>query len=569
MSDLVSDARMLIAAAWRLDRRRVSLQLALMLVTGVTGGVSLLLLVPVINALASPGGEIALPLIGSVSLSALPLPLLLGIVVAVVAAQALLTRAAAINAVRVRQQVVDRMRQDAFDAVLTARWSFVLNRRSSDIIEIVTSGATRCGMAYEQLMRFGITAVIAVATAAVAVVISPLVAGLAVAAVVVVGAVWARSIRSAHRIGQDYGERNRHLQALMTDSIGSLRLIRAHDAGDVWATQLASAFQGTRELEVIHARRHSTVTAASQVGAAAVAAALVLVAVWREVSPATIVLVLLLVARLARSVQSMGSIAALLAYALPGVRDLTRLITQARADVEVPAGTSTTRGPLAVGRGQPLLEFESVTYTYPGGSGGVEDLWMTVPCGEVTALTGHSGAGKSTTADLALGLLSPQAGQILVAGEPLLPGDLAWWRRQVAYVPQETVLLPGTLRHNLTWSVPGGASDEQCWQALDRAAAAFARLLPDGLDTPLGDRGLRLSGGERQRIAIARALLRSPTLLMLDEATSSLDDATEAEVLELLSSLIPAVTVLVIAHRPSTIGWAQHRVQLDRGRLLR
>ena len=114
----------------------------------------------------------------------------------------------------------------------------------------------------------------------------------------------------------------------------------------------------------------------------------------------------------------------------------------------------------------------------------------------------------------------------------------------------------------------GTVGDEDCWQALDRAAAGFARELPQGLDTILGDRGVRLSGGERQRVAIARALLRDPALLVLDEATSSLDDATEAQVLELLASLTPAMTVLVIAHRASTIQLADHVVRLDAGRVV-
>ena len=155
-----------------------------------------------------------------------------------------------------------------------------------------------------------------------------------------------------------------------------------------------------------------------------------------------------------------------------------------------------------------------------------------------------------------------------VAGEPLMPPDYTWWRTHVAYVPQETVLVPGTLRENLVWSTVADVNDDECWQALDRAAASFARHLPDGLDTLLGDRGVRLSGGERQRVAIARALLRTPALLVLDEATSSLDDATEAAVLDLMKSLVPTVTVLVIAHRRSTIEAADHVVEFDRGRVV-
>jgi ABC-type multidrug transport system fused ATPase/permease subunit len=232
---------------------------------------------------------------------------------------------------------------------------------------------------------------------------------------------------------------------------------------------------------------------------------------------------------------------------------------------EVPEGEESTRPSEPPDPTTPLLDFRNVGFHYPNSDNGVRGLSFIVPRGEVTALMGHSGAGKSTTADLALGLLAPSTGELLVNGIALAPVDLRWWRRHVAYVPQETVLLPGTLRDNLVWSTPHTISDEQCWSALERSAAAFDRDLPDGLDTRLGDRGLRLSGGERQRVAIARALLREPSLLVLDEATSSLDDETESAVLDLITTLVPAVTVLVIAHRRSTLEAADHVVRLARG----
>lgn len=213
----------------------------------------------------------------------------------------------------------------------------------------------------------------------------------------------------------------------------------------------------------------------------------------------------------------------------------------------------------------PMVEFTAVSYTYPSSGGGITDVDLVVPRGAVTALTGPSGAGKSTTADLMLGLLWPDAGQVFVGGAPLTPADLGWWRSHVAYVPQESMLLPGTLRDNLVWSANHQVADTDCLQALSRAAAGFATDLPDGLDTLLGDRGVRLSGGERQRVAIARALVRNPELLILDEATSALDDDTEAAVLDTLVSLAPAVTVVVIAHRRSTIERAGHVVELVDG----
>ena len=564
-AEMLRDLRSLVRVAWQLNPRRLLRQLVLMLITGVVGGVSLLLLVPIVNSLAQAEGAVTIPGFGAVALGQWPLPALLAAFVALTAITALVTRTAAINATALQQVIVDRMRQEAFEAILAARWSFVLRRRRSDIIEVVTTGASRCGMAFQQLLSVAVTIVIALATAAVALWVAPVVAALAIVAVIGLGLALGTSLRPAHRLGRSFGNQNRRLQAVMSDSMDSLRLVRAHGADAVWAAQLSDAFTGTREIQIANTRRTATVSALSSVGLAACASLLVLVAVWAAVPPTSIVVILILVARLARNVQSLAQSAALLANALPAVDDLLSLTDDARNAREVP-DDSPDAGRGAAVPDAPLVQFRAVHYSYPDSSNGVSGIDFTVPHGAITVLTGPSGAGKSTCADLALGLLTPDSGDVLINGHPLRAADLQWWRRHVAYVPQETMLIPGTLRENLTWSVSPDVSDDDCLQALTRTAAHFVRDLPDGLDTVIGDRGVRLSGGERQRVAIARALLRRPTLLVLDEATSSLDDDTEATIIDLVESLAPDVTVLVIAHRRSTIESAHHLVRIEAGR---
>ncbi len=564
---LLGDARTLVAAAWRLDRRLFSLQVVLLLANGFVGGVSLLLLIPIVNSIADPSSRLTVPGLGEVNLSGVPLWALLAAFVALAVASAGITRTSTINSTALQQRIVDDLRQEAFEAILQARWTFVLGRRRSDIIEVVTTGASRSGQAFYQLLQFAITAIIFVVTAVVALLVSPLVAGIALIGVILLGLAQASAVRPAYRMGAVFGQRNRHLQSVMLDSMDSLRLVRAHGADAVWAERLGEAFADTRTVQIANSRRQSNVSAVSSVGLAVAAALLVLVSVWAKVEPAGIVVILLLVARLARNVQQLAATSAQLANALPAVRDLTALTDDARAAIEVPPHAMSTRDGLDRIGSAPLVELRDVVFRYPGSDNGVHGISFQVPRGDITVLTGPSGSGKSTTADLALGLIAPQAGELLVDGEPLVPADLPWWRRHVAYVPQETVLVPGTLRENLVWSVAGEVSDEACWVALDRAAAAFARRLPDGLDTVVGDRGVRLSGGERQRVAIARAMLRDPALLVLDEATSSLDDATEAQVLDLMASLVPSVTMLVMAHRTSTVDAANHVVRFDAGEI--
>lgn len=554
----------MIGVAWRLDRVGLITQSALLLVTGLVGGVSLLLLVPIVNSVASPQSTLQLPLVGALNLGSVGLPVLLGIFVLASVITALATRASSINAMALQQTIVDSMRHEAFEAILAARWTFVVQQRRSDIIEIVTVGAARCGFAFQTLLSGTVTAVIALAAAIVALIVAPLVALISIVAVLILGAVLGLSVRPAHRLGTSFGQQSRRLQAVMLDSMNSLRLVRAHGAESVWVDDLASAFHDTRELQTENVRRAATVRAYSSVGLAIAASALVLLAVWADVPPASIVIILVLVARMASSVQSLARSASMLANSLPAVNDLLSLTDEARAAREVPVDglTQVTSQP------GPVVRFEAVTYTYPDSDNGVRDVTFDVPRNTITALTGPSGAGKSTCADLVMGLLTPDSGAVLVEGQPLSAHNVSDWRRQLAYVPQETVLLPGTVRENLAWSVSGEVTDEQCFAALDRAAAGFVRDLPDGLDTVLGDSGLRLSGGERQRVAIARALLRDPVLLVLDEATSALDDQTEAAILDLVADLSRTVTMLVIAHRVSTIAAADQVVYIDAGRVV-
>jgi ATP-binding cassette subfamily C protein len=198
----------------------------------------------------------------------------------------------------------------------------------------------------------------------------------------------------------------------------------------------------------------------------------------------------------------------------------------------------------------------------------VEGIDLTIPARCMTAILGASGAGKSTLADLMMGLLVPDEGRILIDGLPLSGKHLHGWRRSVGYVPQENFLFHETIRVNLAWARPE-ATESEMLKALESAAALdFVMALPQGLDTVVGDRGVRLSGGERQRIALARALLRSPTLLLLDEATSSLDSHNEALIQDAVERLHGDITVVIIAHRISTVSRADHVVLLDHGKIV-
>ena len=215
------------------------------------------------------------------------------------------------------------------------------------------------------------------------------------------------------------------------------------------------------------------------------------------------------------------------------------------------------------------IRFEAVTYSYPDGDRPALDRFdLVIPAGSTVGLVGATGSGKSTAAALLCRLADPSTGRITIDGidlRDLAPNDLA---AIVGVVSQETYLMHDTLRANLRQARPE-ATDEELWRALEAARIAdVVRELPEGLDTVVGARGHRFSGGERQRVAVARTLLRDPRVLVLDEATSSLDQSTERELQDALDHLAAGRTTVTIAHRLSTVRNADQLVVLDQGRIV-
>jgi ATP-binding cassette subfamily C protein len=198
----------------------------------------------------------------------------------------------------------------------------------------------------------------------------------------------------------------------------------------------------------------------------------------------------------------------------------------------------------------------------------LKNINLMIPAKTMTAIIGPSGAGKSTLADLIMGLISPDYGTIRVDEIPLSGEMLNSWRRSIGYVPQETFLFHDTIRANLLCALPN-ANDKDLWRVIRQAAAEeFISRCPNGLDTVVGDRGNWLSGGERQRIALARALLREPSLLLLDEPMSSLDPGNEKHIIDVLCKLRRKLTIVVIAHRHTTIQGADGIVALENGQVV-
>lgn len=215
------------------------------------------------------------------------------------------------------------------------------------------------------------------------------------------------------------------------------------------------------------------------------------------------------------------------------------------------------------------IEFRDIGFTYESGATSVlKGISFAISSGESVGVVGSSGAGKTTLVDLLLGLLTPQSGQVIVDGLPIDPTKSSW-QSDVGYVPQDIFLIDDTIRNNIAFGVmKNEISETQIVRSLELAQLSdLVRGLPDGLDTVIGERGVRLSGGQRQRIGIARALYHQPSLLVLDEATSALDLETEREFIETLEAVHSRVTMIVVSHRMSTLKYCDRIVRLEGGTL--
>lgn len=262
------------------------------------------------------------------------------------------------------------------------------------------------------------------------------------------------------------------------------------------------------------------------------------------------------------SVQQVLSVFPALAQGSEAIRSIGEVMEAPQ--LEIHEGKPAAPNPL---RGE--IKFENVGYTYSHGREvALSEISLTIAPGETVAFVGESGAGKSTLVNLAIGFRQPASGRVLLDGHDLREMDLRTYRQQIGVVPQSTILFAGTLRDNLTYGL-AGIGDDALWEILKQAnLEAFARELPQGLNTPLGESGTRMSGGQRQRLAIARALLRNPRLILLDEATSALDTESERLVQEALVRLTTGRTTLIVAHRFSTIRHAHRIVVLSQGRIV-
>lgn len=546
--------------------------LALMLCQSVTQGAQLLLLIPLMQLVGLDVRQDSVGWLAELVSSAFAaievrptLITVLGAFMLLTTALALLTRWQMTSNFKLQQDFVALLRQRLYRAIANADWLTVSRSRSSDFTHALTTELDRVGNATFFLLRLLTDVALACIYILFALRISPMMSALVFVSGAGLLLLLKKRTQAARLTGEDISLVTNSLYAAAIEHLGGMKTTKSYGVEERNADIFSNLAARVAQMQLNAVRNQaSTAFWFSVVSVAILSVILFLSFEVLGISTAGLLLLLFLFYRIIplfndgqRSYQQFLN--TLPAFA--GVMEM-----QARCEAATEPKADRTEE-IKLRRG---IRFEGVSFAYgeENGARAISDLDLTIRAGETTAIVGPSGAGKSTVADLVTGLVVPDRGQILVDETPLRAEMMRSWRAQIGYVAQDTFLFHDTVRANLLWACPN-ADDEEIRAALRSAAAEeFVRELPDGMDTILGDRGVRLSGGERQRLALARALLRRPHLLILDEATSALDSENEKRIQKSIEQLHGQMTILTITHRISTIRNADVIHVLERGRLV-
>lgn len=532
---------------------------------------SLLLLVPLVELLGL-GQVRAAASLGSVWRSIfarLGLPadfeLVLAVFIGLLVVQAGLRRATDQLHARIEAGYTAHLRDRLYEALVHARWLAFTRLRAADITRTLTQEVDHAGFAAQQgLSLVGICG-LALVHVGMAVMLSPSLTALALGCGLLLALLLRPLNRQAHEAGQASQSLRAEMNTAIAEHLAGFKVAKSHGRDGHHLDRFRRATHAIAGQVVGSRHIHSATRVYFELAGWVALMFFLYVAVkWAQLGTAQLVLMVFVFTRLLPRIGAIQTTWQHVVHYQPAFVAVEKMRAEFAAEREESGAAAVA---LELRR---EIRFEAVAFRYAPARerAAVQGVSLAVPARRMTALVGASGAGKSTLADLMLGLLTPTEGRVLVDGEPLDGARLAAWRNSIGYVPQEPFLFHDTVRANLLWARPDATEDDL--RTVLRAAAAeeFMARLPHGLDTVVGDRGVRLSGGERQRLTLARALLRRPTLLLLDEATSALDHENERLVQAAIAKLHGELTIVVIAHRLSTVQNADQVIVLDQGRVV-
>jgi ABC-type multidrug transport system fused ATPase/permease subunit len=439
------------------------------------------------------------------------------------------------------------LRVNGYSAIMNSSWPYYLRQRSGNLMNMLIEESSRSGGAYGVLNN-GIISLLNLFTyLAFALLISwelTLATAAATAGLIVVYGVLSRIARI---LGQRLSEISSDMVSEINEGLSGAKIFKSEALERMTISRFRDVVYRRADVQKLTVLNTGLFAASSElIFVGLLLGGLVLGTRVFDLPSTTVFVFSLLFFRIYQRARAFQSTILAASGSLPAVAVVRSVTTEGQNSVEPQDG-------LVFEGLKSGIEFRDVVFNYGTGEPVLNGLSMMIPTGTTVALVGPSGMGKTTIIDLTIGLLRPTSGQVLVNDVPLETYSIGSWRTNLAYVSQETILFHDSVFRNIAWGREN-VTDEDVYEAAQLADAdGFIRRLADGYDTVIGDRGMRLSGGQRQRIALARAILRKPGLLILDEATSELDSRTEARIQSTFEKLQGQATIMMAAHRLSTI----------------
>ncbi|HCP21562.1 MAG TPA: ABC transporter [Marinobacter hydrocarbonoclasticus] len=464
------------------------------------------------------------------------------------------------------QRLQSDLRQDAYEHAQRLDMSFFEANSSGQLVATMNDDVNQL----ERFLDGGANAMIQVAVTVVAVgavffVLSPLIALLAFTPIplIIWGAFYFQ--RKASPLYADVREKVGDLSSRLANNLGGIATIKSFTAEQREAKRLKDASEAyvdaNRRAIRISSAFIPVIRMAILAGFLATFTVGGMMALEGSLNVGAYGVLVFLTQRLLWPLTGLAEVIDLFERAMASTRRILDLLAEP-VNVRDEAGKSLEQ-PV---RGK--VSFNQVSFRYAGSGAGIQDITLSVPAGNTLALVGATGSGKSTLIKLLLRFYDPSHGDIRIDGQPIRGVSLKSLRDAIGLVSQDVYLFEGSIRDNLAYGKPDASEEEIMDAARTAEAWSFIEALPEGLDTPVGERGIRLSGGQRQRLSLARALLKNPPILVLDEATSAVDNETEAAIQRSLKRIGHNRTVIMIAHRLSTIVDADTIAVVENGRIV-
>lgn len=546
-----------------------------MALIGFIEGLSILLLVPLLSLSGimnlDSGGHTLENYLGFWNLmpEALRFPFILLAYVLLISGQNLVDRNLNIRNVKIAHGFLGKLRIDLYERLLGANWGFYTKKRKSDLINIMTIELARVSGGIYQFIQLLTSIIFSMIQVGFALWLSAKMTLFVLLSGLILSLFSRKFIKQAKRIGKKTSLLSQEYLAGITDQLNGIKDIKSNTLEETQMSWLQSVVQGMYSEQVEYIKLKISSQLFYKVSSAILIATFIFFSVKMFNSqPSQFLLIIVIFSRLWPRVIGIQSNLEQLASTIPAFKSLNALETECNAAKEVLSDMKKANVLPIVLNKEIRCNGVYFRYDHSISTYALQNINIKIPANQMTAIVGRSGAGKSTLVDILMGLHSPEEGKVLIDNEPITDELLISLRKSISYVPQDPFLFNTSIKENFRMINPE-VTTEQIWESLEFSAAAdFVRKLPNGLDTEIGDRGIKLSGGERQRLVLARAILKKPAILILDEATSALDSENESIIQEAIEQLKGNMTIIVIAHRLATIRNADQVIVLEDGEVI-